>query len=253
MNIKSNILKITIVLALIFMLVPVIAAEDVDDAVYTESVDEDIWISEDVAADDSLAADDDADDEVDDEADDEEIDDETYGGEEGDIAYMADSDESADLQITLISNAKHVKPGDLANFGIIVANYGLDTAHNVKINFAFYTGDVFALTGSATKGVYDIARGIWIIDELAPGEVAALAFKGLVLSNKDLILVASVISDTPDPDLSNNIAMLFIKNVGGQIADVSAAEDTLPATGNPIMLALLALISLAGACLGRRF
>lgn len=36
MNFNSKILKISIVIALILMLIPIVAAEDADDAVYAE-------------------------------------------------------------------------------------------------------------------------------------------------------------------------------------------------------------------------
>ena len=60
MNLKSSILKIGVVIALICMLVPVIAAEDVDDSVYAENVDEGTdAVSEGISVTDELAVDED--------------------------------------------------------------------------------------------------------------------------------------------------------------------------------------------------
>lgn len=263
MNLKSNILKIGVVIALIFILIPVIAAEDVDDSAYAESVDESTdVISEDISeaddeltadGDDELAAEDgDGEDQTDELADTEEPEEETAedGDEADDAEATADGEGSADLQITIINPDKKLQVGDIAKFGVFVYNNGPDKASNVLVRATFLTGKINLLAVMPSQGEFIIYNGTlyWSVGDLDAGEYAFLGIIGQVLTNEDVILMATVTSDTPDPDLSNNIAFSII--------DVVSAEevaDELPATGNPIALAMLALLSVAGISLRRRF
>lgn len=261
MNLKSSILKIAVVIALICMLVPVIAAEDVDDTAVTESVDASTdVVSEDISAADELTADEDAT-TVEEDADDEDPDDEaaddegTEEGDEEDEGEVVDDaedgaeDESADLQISVIAPKNKVAVGDLAKFGILVYNNGPDAASNVVVRCALISGHMYVIKAVPSQGEFDTYNGIWYVGDLEPGEYAFLAIEGVVLSDEDLLLVATVTSDTPDPDESNNLAFGYIDVVAGE----EPAAETLPATGNPIALALLALLSVAGVSLRRKF
>ena len=253
MNLKSNILKIGVVIALIMMLIPVVAAEDVDNTAYAESVDGTDVISEDVDGTDELAADDDAaaDDTEDDTGDgtEDETDDET---DEEDVYVDAEAEGSADLQISVITPQNKAQVGDLTSFGIIVYNNGPDTATNVLVRATLISGNIYILSTVPTQGEAMVYDGVlyWYVGDLAPGEYAYLAVAGLVLSDKDIFILATVTSDTPDPDESNNIAFGFIDVVDAAEEPVS---EELPATGNPIAMALLALLSVVGISLRRKF
>ncbi|MBQ2653646.1 MAG: DUF11 domain-containing protein [Bacilli bacterium] len=252
MNLKSNILKIGVVIALIMMLIPVVAAEDVDNTAYAESVDGTDVISEDVGGTDELAADDDAAaDDTEDGADDG-TEDETEDETDEDIEVDAEADGSADLQISVITPQNKAQVGDLTSFGIIVFNNGPDTATNVLVRATLVSGNVYILSTVPTQGQAMVYDGVlyWFVGDLAPGEYAYLAVAGLVLSNKDIFILATVTSDTPDPDESNNIAFGFIDVVDAAEEPVS---EELPATGNPIAMALLALLSVVGISLRRKF
>ena len=252
MNLKSSILKIAVVIALICMLVPVIAAEDVDDSAVAESVDASTdVISEDISAADELTADEDADDVIDDEDDEliDDEDDELIDDEGVDDEADDEDDGVADLQMSVITPKPTVAVGDLAKVGILVYNNGPDTASNVVVRCALISGHMYIINAQPSQGEFDSYYGLWYVGDLEPGEFAFLAIEGVVLSDEDLLLVATVTSDTPDPDMSNNIAFGFIE-VG---PEESAASETLPATGNPIALALLALLSVVGVSLRRKF
>lgn len=257
MNLKSSILKIAVVIALICMLVPVIAAEDVDSSAEAVSVDE----STDVISVDTDTADDGADEDLDDEAvdDDEEVDDEADDeieeddDEEVDDVDGAAEDESADLVVNVITPQTKVKVGDLTNFGIVVYNKGPDTASNVIVRCALISGKVYVLDYSATQGTFDSYTGLWYVGDLEPGQYAVLSILGKVLSKADIVIVATVTSDTYDPDETNNVALGFIDVVSAAEDSAEEVSETLPATGNPIALAALALLSVAGISLRRRF
>ena len=252
MNLKSSILKIAVVIALICMLVPVIAAEDVDDSVYAESVDEGTdAVSQGVSVTDELAVDEDdaGDDVAEDETGDEEIDEDDVGD---DIEVDAQADGEADLQISVITPKTQVQVGDLAAFGIIVYNNGPDTATNVMVRATLLSGNIYLLSTEPTQGEAVLYDGVlyWYVGDLGPGEFAYLPIVGIVLSNQDILLVATVTSDTPDPDESNNMAFGFIDVVDAQ---EEAPVEELPATGNPIVMALLAVLAVVGVSLRRKF
>lgn len=277
MNLKSNILKISVVIALIFMLVPVIAAEDVDDSVIeaaddsinaevddsvTEAVDDSInteYENDELAEslDDSLAEnlDDDPVEATSDEGNENQdaTDDVLQEAVSADYAGgYGPGEESADLEVSVITPTKKVHAGDITGFGLFVKNNGPDTAYNVIVRAALISGSINILAGIPSKGYYEIYKGIiyWYVGDLAPGENATLALAGPALSEDDIIVLATVTSDTLDPDLSNNIAIGVIDVVTEEVAE---AGVEMHATGNPIVLALLALLSVAGLSLRRRY
>lgn len=260
MNLKSNILKIGVVIALIIMLIPVVAAEDVDDSAYAESVDQSTdVISEDVSeANDELTADSQDDLAADEDDETEEDGDEALTATEEDDTGATDDDaddvfddeeQSADLQITVINPDKQLQVGDIAKFGIFVNNNGPDKASNVVVRAILLSGKLDLLALIPSQGELFMYNGTlyWNVGDLDAGQYAFLGIVGQVLTNEDVILMATVISDTPDPDLSNNIAFGIIDVVSAE------AADEMPATGNPIALAMLALLSVVGISLRRRF
>lgn len=249
-NLKSNILKIGVVVALICMLIPVIAAEDVDDSAVADAVNDDV-VSEDITQDDDELSDDaDEDLEEDDENLDEEYEEEIDELDDG--ADVALKGESADLEVTVISDVSKADVGDLVKFGIMVYNDGPDTAYNVIVANGFISGDVKILSGKVSQGVFNPKTGIWHVGDLAPGEFALMTMVGEVLSNEDICLITVATSDTPDPNLANNIVKLIIEVGSDAESGDEAASSELPATGNPIVMMLLALLAIVGLSLKRK-
>jgi hypothetical protein len=246
MNLKTSVLKIAVVIALICMLVPVIAAEDVDNSALADDVDDGDVISED--ADTTDDGDDEDLDDTDEEIDDE--DEEGYG-EDGDDAEL-DGDDSADLQVVVLNSPQKADVGDLVEFGILVANKGPDTSHNVIVRCQLVLGSMKLTDIKLTQGTFDMKTGLWYVGDLAPGQVAGLYLQGIVLTPEDLLLKATVTSDTYDPDLSNNVGYAFI-DVAGDEEVPEQSRETLPETGNPVALAMLALLSIAGVGLRKKF
>jgi uncharacterized repeat protein (TIGR01451 family) len=288
LNFKSNFLKIGVVIALIFILVPVIAAQDVDESVYSDTVDESVSVDEEASIEladdsesDSIESSDDSDyvigdeedsvlsvedsaDAVGEDASDDADDDVEYedGEDAGDVAYddhvmaAGDYDEfddsSADLQVAVLSNAKYAKVGDKVKFMLVAYNDGPDTAKNVVVRYALYSGNVLFYKLKPTKGYIDSINGLWYIGDMEPGEYQFLYLEGTVLTQDDIVMLAYISSDTPDPIEDNNFASWVI-DVESDVPEYSEEPQTMHETANPIALALLALVSLAGVSLKRKF
>jgi hypothetical protein len=290
LNFKSNILKIGVVIALIFILIPVIAAQDVDESVCSDTVDESVSVDEEASielADDSgadsiestgdsdyvianeedvaLSVEDSADADGADDSDgaDEDVEYED-GGDASDVAfddghvkaagdyYGEFEDSSADLQVAILSNAKYAKMGDKVKFMLVAYNDGPDTARNVVVRYAFYSGNVWFYNAKPSKGYYDPINGTWYIGDMEPGEYQYLYLEGIVMTQEDVLMLAYISSDTPDPIEYNNFDYWVI-DVESDVPEYSDEPQTMHETANPIALALLALVSLAGVSLKRKF
>lgn len=279
MNLKSNMLKILVVFALILMVIPAIAAEDTaqDEGAVSES--DDVVLSE-SGADDSSETSTDTDDEL--EAD-EEIEDEdeteleevpSAGEPTVDAAALVPTPSgflmdlpSADVAVKVTPEYQTAKAGDLVVWAASFVNFGPDIAENAIGQVKLTKGDillrdVFATYINPLRGMtepilidddllaqsFDPVTGILNIGDMLPGDVITLYLVGEALSDGEAILTASIFSDTYDPDLSNNVA----PQADNAVEEAAAAEETLPAAGNPIAMALLALISIVGLTFGRR-
>jgi hypothetical protein len=274
LNFKSNMLKILVVFALILMIIPAIAAEDTaqddeaaadsDDAVLTES-----------GADDSSETSTDTDDEL--EAEDAtELEEGQAAGEPAAAVgalvpapsgFMMDLP-AADLAVKVTPEYQTAQAGDLVVWATDFVNFGPDVAEDVigqvgllQGNIAFY--DAFATYFNALNGmtepvsipndylalIFDPITGIINLGDMAPGDVITLYIAGVALDDGQAIFAASIHSDTTyDPNPSNNVDFGYVNYAG----EAAAAEETLPAAGNPIAMALLALISIVGLTFGRR-
>ncbi|MBQ2831299.1 DUF11 domain-containing protein [Methanobrevibacter sp.] len=244
MSLKTNMLKIGVVIALIFMLLPVIAAEDVDNSAYTESADDgnvvQVSDDQDVSVDDT---DNEDDDDTETEVDDDEVDD--------DIMVDAAGEGVADLEVIAIAQPSKVKVGDMLMLGVLVTNNGPDTADNVIVKDLIF-GDLLYFGYVSSQGEYSFYDGIWDVGDLEAGESAILYVFYKVVGNKDIIFLVEAYSDTLDPNPYNNIALAYADVVGGDDGGVQEPA-TMPAAGNPIALAILALMSIVGVSLKRRF
>ena len=105
-----------------------------------------------------------------------------------------------------------------------------------------------------SKGTYDPETGIWTIGDLAPGEEVTLILNTRALVSGKVIVEASVISDTYDSDLSNNNDSAEVEVLPHQEPNKVSVSETpkMYATGNPIVMVLLALLAIAGVSLRRK-
>lgn len=252
-------------MAVVIMILPAIAAEDVsqDD---TEAVS----ASDDVAV--TVTETDDASDS----GSDDEIADETEEGEAAGETTTANAVPapsgflmdlpSADLAVEVTPEYQTAKAGDLVSWIVTFMNYGPDEAENTIANINILKGDIFYLGAICSyfnpflmdepqivdsdifDQLYNPVTGEFDIGTMLPGDIISVYVTGLALSDGEAILGAKITSDTYDPDLSNNVAFGYVNYAG----EAAAAEKTLPATGNPIVMVLLALISIVGVTFSRK-
>ena len=155
----------------------------------------------------------------------------------------------ADLVITITPDMKMVTVGEEIVYKVTVRNNGPDTAKNTRATIKL-PGSLKLLLVEKAVGSYNPNTGIWDIGDLAAGKEVTLLLYTKALESGIIIVEASVESDTYETDLTNN-------NDSAEVIVKEAPEEldnaTMHATGNPIVMALLALVALAGAGLKRRF
>ena len=110
----------------------------------------------------------------------------------------------ADLVISKIVSDTSAVKGDVIEWTIIVTNNGEDTAVNAVVNDKLPDGLIYISDDS--KGAYNPATGVWTIGDLNKGESAILTIVTKVdATNKLIVNIANVSSETYDPNKANNI------------------------------------------------
>ena len=164
----------------------------------------------------------------------------------GDVFASANTDiPLADVGV-VVTPLLHVENDTL--WSIIAYNYGPDTAVNAQVKLGCTENLQFA-DYMVSDGEFDYENGIWYV-----GDIPAMAYAELLL---DLVTVndgpyfvdAVILSETFDPFLDNNYDVAAM----GLEASASAAQETLPATGNPLAMALLALVAVGVGGIRRLF
>ena len=135
---------------------------------------------------------------------------------------------------------------DVIVWTVDAINYGPDFGYGLV---SVYGSDNLALVVSgATQGTFDSTIGLWDVGILEAGETATL-YLGTYKVDEGPYYVEALIMNVAgiDPDLSNNYDIAWVG------LDTSAAKETLPATGNPLAMAILALCAIGIGGIKRRF
>ena len=146
--------------------------------------------------------------------------------------------------------------GNKVTWGLYVVNNGPDKAVNARVTDVL-PKTLKYISSVATKGTYDANTGIWSIGDMENGENAVMMLETIVLTTGDITNEARVTSDTFDPDMSNNydnetVFVSPIPETPQQPKENVEPVDVIPATGNPLVMVLLALIALGTATFRRR-
>ena len=146
--------------------------------------------------------------------------------------------------------------GNKVTWGLYVVNNGPDKAVNARVTDVL-PKTLKYISSVATKGTYDANTGIWSIGDMENGENAVMMLETIVLTTGDITNEARVTSDTFDPDMSNNydnetVFVSPIPETPQQSKENVEPVDVIPATGNPLVMVLLALIALGTATFRRR-
>ena len=99
----------------------------------------------------------------------------------------------------------------------------------------------------AFDGVFDPITGIWNVGTLPANTYTQMLLAMSKIAPGPSYIEAVVVSDSFDPNLSNNYDIAYFG-----LESASASEETLPATGNPLVVALLALFVIGVGGLKRR-
>ena len=182
-------------------------------------------------------------------------------------------DPEADISITkTVSNPKP-KKGDLIVWTIKVTNNGPDTAFDVVVTEQLPEG-LHLTKAVGSKGSFE--GNVWKIGNLTKGQSATLELTTRVLiSNGRIANIVVVNSSTYDPNQTNNndTEIIVVEEDDGGNSPVPADDDDdsgtdspsdkgspvnnppkskMHATGNPIVIVLLALLAVCGITLRRK-
>ncbi|MBR3141289.1 MAG: DUF11 domain-containing protein, partial [Methanobrevibacter sp.] len=153
------------------------------------------------------------------------------------------------------ANVKKVKVGDTIIWIIIVKNNGPNRAVNVRVYDLINKGKTEYVESKVSKGIFYDGSGIWVIGDLDVGESATLILKTKALASGEIINFAKVVSDTPDPDKTNNNDSATVVVVEGNSGSSGGnfPSKSLHVAGNPIVLVILALFTIVSVGFKRKY
>ena len=167
----------------------------------------------------------------------------------------------ADLVLTIEPSTTLVTVGDNVDFTVTVVNQGPDTAVNTRA-FVKLPDGLKLLNFKPSRGTYDPETGIWTIGDLAPGEKVTLVLTAKALVTGKFVVDAYTVCDTYESDLTNNNDTTEIEVIDSEVPVEPETPVSNPApvpvppamhaTGNPIVMVLISLLSIAGFSLRRK-
>ena len=119
---------------------------------------------------------------------------------------------AADLSIVKTVSRYQYKVGESVIYTLKLTNNGPDDAVNVKVNEVFDKSLVLKSVRT-TKGSFDTSSNQWSLDGIAAGGEEKLLVEFEAIKDGVFENIATVFSDTFDPDLTNNDDFVFVKIV----------------------------------------
>ena len=106
-------------------------------------------------------------------------------------------DPVANITVVKLVSANVTKTGDVITWTVIVTNNGPDVSVNTRVTDKLPAGLIYN-GHHADMGNYDHESGLWIIGDMANGDVKKLVISTIVnITNTTIKNVANVTSDTP--------------------------------------------------------
>ena len=173
-------------------------------------------------------------------------------------------DSSADLELIKTADKQKVKVGDTFIWIVTVINHGPDKATGVCVTEILETDFTELVAYKVSKGTFNVDDDEWLIGDMEVGERVTLQIMVRALFDGEVENFASVESDTHDPNIDNNEDSATVLVVVEDNDDEDAPDSphhpstpkksapTMHATGNPIVMVLLALFAIAGVSLRRK-
>ena len=136
----------------------------------------------------------------------------------------------------------------------IAMNFGPDTAYNTVVRISG-SENMLLNRYACSDGIYVDDTAQWYVGDMPANTVSVLLLEAykvdaiLGLGNGPYYGEALIVSDSFDPDLSNNYDIAW----AGLDASAEETTNTLPEAGNPLAMALLALLAIGIGGIKRRF
>lgn len=143
---------------------------------------------------------------------------------------------------------------DSIYWSVVATNNGPESADTTLV-FINYADSLEVTSYEADAGDYLVKYGVWNVGSIAAGESKQLLIETKKIGEGAYYLEALTIAeDSYNTNLGKNYDAEIVEdnsnNTNGNV--VSAAEETLPAAGNPIAIALLALLAIGVGGFKRR-
>ena len=136
----------------------------------------------------------------------------------------------------------------------IAMNFGPDTAYNTVVRISG-SENMLLNRYACSDGIYVDDTAQWYVGDMPANTASVLLLEAykvdaiLGLGNGPYYGEALIVSDSFDPDLSNNYDIAW----AGLDASAEETTNTLPEAGNPLAMALLALLAIGIGGIKRRF
>ena len=153
-----------------------------------------------------------------------------------------------------IAKVVYATDGNKVTWGLYVVNNGPDKAVNARV-IDVLPKTLQYISSVVSKGYYDVNTGIWFIGDMENGEEAVMILETIALTTGLITNEANVTSDTFDSDMSNNYDNeTVVINEVPETPKQPKVElvNATPATGNPLIMILLALIALGIGTIRRK-
>jgi uncharacterized repeat protein (TIGR01451 family) len=137
---------------------------------------------------------------------------------------------SADLQLSASLPPFATSPGTVLSYTLTVSNAGPNTAQNVVLTQTLPSNSTF-LSASCSAGTSSVSSGglVCTLQAIPAGGTASATVNLQTLKPGQLAAIASVTSDSLDPNLSNNVLRIEMP-VAQVLAHDTVLELTLPTT-----------------------
>lgn len=144
---------------------------------------------------------------------------------------------------------------DSVSWSVVVTNNGPESADTTLV-FIDYSGNLEVSSYEPDAGEYLVKYGVWKVGSVPAKESRQLLIETKKISTGQYYLEALTIAeDSYNTNLGKNYDIEVLGKNPENNTDfdkVSATKETLPATGNPITIVLLALLAVGSGGLKRR-
>lgn len=150
----------------------------------------------------------------------------------------------ADLEVVKTVNNPTPLVGQNIIFTVTVTNTGPNSAINVVVNDVLPAG--LAYVSDDGGGAYNSGTGVWTIGDMLPAASVTLNITATVMSSGTIVNLASVSSDTSDPNPDNNGDDAIIVAPTPTPTPTVTPMVAIPVTSSSGLLFFIALLALVG-------